>query len=854
MSDDDTPRGPDPEGCKPLVEELAAAILDGTPVDWAAAESNPDSTARRLVHQFKVLAAVAELHRSMPFAPSIASQAPASRPEPPAAEIPGQWGHLRLLERIGRGAFGEVYRAWETRLDREVALKLLPASDGPGDRAASAIIEEGRLLARVRHPNVVTIYGAEQIGDRIGLWMEYVRGRTLEQRLEERGILSSAETLDIALELCRAISAVHRAGLLHRDIKTHNVMQADDGRIVLMDFGTGRELEDEDPSDLAGTPLYLAPEVLGGQQATVRSDIYSLGVLLYRLVTGAYPVQARTVRGVLRAHGRGERTAVQAARGDVPSGLARIIERAIDPRAEGRYESADALEADLAALTPRATVTRLAYAVGVASVAVLVLGVGWELAGRQRDPSRTPGARLAAWFAPSPSPLERPVIAVLPFRNLGSGADSNLLVDSVTTGLIRQLGAIDGLQVKSQESSFRVREGEHDLAEVGRRLGVNLVVRGAAQVSGRTLRIDAALVSVAGEATLWSHAVDGELGSERDVARVIEELTRTIVNGLRLKLGPTQRRYDTDIATFQTYLKARALRDTRENSARESIVLFEDVIRADPSFAPAKAALAAVYGFLASQYPGVEGNTIPPGDAAALMEPLSRSALEIDPLLAEAHAATGHLHAMALRWTSAEASFRRAIELEPTLTSVYGDFVLSTLLPWGRLDEAQRVLQTALEADPLSLDLRRVLAFVQLCAGRYSEARDSARHVLAVDPTFPYVENHLRWALLFNGERAEALDMFERFAVGRPGVRGYIHAINGRRAEAEAIAAQFAHLPQRQAEIFGLLGDRDRALEALERLAALNPARAAAFLSHAEIGLRGDARADAFRRRLRASQ
>ena len=152
------------------------------------------------------------------------------------------------------------------------------------------------MLANVRHPNVVTLYGAEQISDRIGLWMEFVRGHTLEQILDERKVVSAAEAIGIGLELCRAMSAVHGAGLLHRDIKTHNVMRAEDGRIVLMDFGTGRELEDDASSDLAGTPLYLAPEVLHGQQATVQSDIYSLGVLLYHLVTGSYPVHAQTVR------------------------------------------------------------------------------------------------------------------------------------------------------------------------------------------------------------------------------------------------------------------------------------------------------------------------------------------------------------------------------------------------------------------------------------------------------------------------------------------------------------------------------------------------------------------------------
>ena len=299
-----------------------------------------------------------------------------------------------------------------------MALKLLPASRGPEDRAPSSIIHEGRLLARVRHPNVVTIHGAEQIGDRIGLWMEFVRGHTLEQLLQQQTVFSAAEVVEVGLELCRAVSAVHGAGLLHRDIKAHNVMRAGDGRIVLMDFGTGREREDDASSDLAGTPLYLAPEVLRGQPATVRSDIYSLGVLLYHLVTGSYPVHARTVREVRRAHERGERTAVRTARRDVSPKLGRVIERAIDPRPERRYDSADALGADLAVLRPRPGIVRLAYAAGVAAALVLVAAVGWEVAGRQVGFSRTPSALLAGFAGLNPvrtanvSPTEPPIIAV----------------------------------------------------------------------------------------------------------------------------------------------------------------------------------------------------------------------------------------------------------------------------------------------------------------------------------------------------------------------------------------------------------------------------------------------------------
>jgi TolB-like protein/Tfp pilus assembly protein PilF len=621
-----------------------------------------------------------------------------------------------------------------------------------------------------------------------------------------------------------------------------------------MDFGAGSELADKSTSDVAGTPLYVAPDVLAGRAPSVQSDIYSLGVLLFHLATNSYPVRGRTIREVREAHERGERIGIRNLRSDLRPALARAIERACDPRPERRYANADAFARALLALRRHPAIAALRYGLAAAAAVLIVVLLASEARARLFGDHHSLGSRLASLIAGTPSPLERPVIAVLPFKSLGNETGSDLLVDSVTTGLIRQLSIIDGLQVRSQASSFMFRDGPRNLAEVGKRLSVNLVVEGDARISNDTLLINAALVSVADATTLWSFKVDRQLRSEADVIGLVEELTRTIVNRLRLKLGPTQRRYDTDIATFRTYLKARVLRDTRAADARAAIALFDDVIRADPSYAPAKAALAAVYGALAMKYPTAGGYAIRPDEAVRIMEPLTRSALELDPMLAEAHASIGFLHAMALRWTEAEASFRRAIELEPNLTSVHGDFAFSTLLPWGRVDESLKLLETALEADPLSLDLRRTLVYVQLSAGLYQEARDNARRVLDVGPNPPFVDYYLGLALLFNGERAAALEQLEKFSVGRPGVRGYIHAINGRRAEAEAIAAQFAHLPQRQAEIYGLLGDKDRALEALERLAAVNAGRAAAYLNNPEIGLRGDPRVQAFRRKLRIPQ
>jgi TolB-like protein/tRNA A-37 threonylcarbamoyl transferase component Bud32 len=844
-----------------LIDDLADAILDGSPINWAAAESSSDGTAQLLVGQLRVLAAVADLHRSTPPSPSTLSQIPPSRVEPKGADAPVMWSHLRLVERIGRGAFGEVYRAWDTRLDREVALKLLPADRAPGNRAASSIIHEGRLLAKVRHPNVVSIYGAEQIGDQIGLWMEFVRGHTLEQILDQRKVVSAAEAVDIGLELCRAVSAVHGAGLLHRDIKAHNVMRAEDGRIVLMDFGTGRELEDDASSDLAGTPLYLAPEVLQGQKATARSDIYSLGVLLYRLVTGSYPVQARTVREIRRAQELGEQTAVQSARSDVPSNLARVIERAIDSRPDRRYQSVDALAADLAALQPRPRLVRLAYAAGMAAASILVVGVGWEVAARQVASSRTPSALLASVAGLNPagavnvSPAERPIIAVLPLQNLSAEPDSDYFTDGLTDEIIRNLAVIKGLEVRSRTSSFEFKGKPRNLRDVREQLGVNLVVEGSIMRSGSKLRINAQLIEIDGDVPLWAERYDREL---KDVFAIQDEISRAIVNKLRLTLGRGQRRYDTNLEAYELYLKGRAVVARRGTfNAQNAAELFEQVIASDPAFAPAYAGLVDAYASMSMDIAGRPDRPgapapIPSETALSRMRPAALKALEVDPLLAEAHAAMGLLHSRDRDWENAQRSFQRAIQLNATLTRTYTNYVTSTLIPLGRVDDAARLLEEALRADPLSLEVRRELAMGQIIVGRYEEAVANLQRVRAVDPEFPFADLFLARALTFAGRLPEALRLWETWK-GEPGRQfwmAHAYVMAGRRAEVEKIAAANDH-PFRLAIIYAALGDDDRALLALDRAADMLPQRVGLLMMYPEMAsLRGDPRFAAIRRKL----
>jgi Tol biopolymer transport system component len=383
---------------------VADAILDGTPINWAAVESRAANADRELLERLRVLAGLADVHRE----PDHAWPTPNDNPTAPASialspcKAPGelgQWGHLKLLEWIGAGAFGQVYRARDTRLDRDVALKLLPADWASGGTRASSIIQEGRLLARVHHPNVVTIHGAERIGDRVGLWMEFVKGRTLEQILGEGKRFTVKETVEIGIQLCHAVSAVHDAGLLHRDIKAQNVMRADGGRVVLMDFGTGWEAKTDSRGALAGTPLYLASELLKGRPASVRSDVYSLGVLLYHLLTSEYPVRATELQELRRAHDRAERIDLRSACPDVPLEIAAIIERAIDPVAERRYQSGAAMAEHLRASQKR--VPKRAWA-ALASLSLVVTALVGVTAFRRDDKSSRPasGAQAAAVITP----------------------------------------------------------------------------------------------------------------------------------------------------------------------------------------------------------------------------------------------------------------------------------------------------------------------------------------------------------------------------------------------------------------------------------------------------------------------
>ena len=315
---------------------LAGAITDGDAPDWTAASSTAGTQEQRqLIEELRIVAELAAVHRE----PDGSGTGEATPLEP----RPARWGALEIREQIGSGHFGTVYLAWDSALEREVALKLLRPTAG-----AAEIVREGRLLARVRHPNVVTVYGVDQHDNAIGLWMEYIDGLTLSRVLAAGGPLDAHDAALIGVDLCRAVAAVHRAGLLHRDIKAQNVMRDGTGRIVLMDFGAGRIRTEVAPAgSITGTPLYLAPEILDRAPATIASDIYSIGVLLFHLVTGRYPLEGQTLAEIEAAHAKGDRQRLADVRPDLPARFVQAVERALAPDPAERYRTSEEMQQEL---------------------------------------------------------------------------------------------------------------------------------------------------------------------------------------------------------------------------------------------------------------------------------------------------------------------------------------------------------------------------------------------------------------------------------------------------------------------------------------------------------------------------
>lgn len=797
--------------------KLAESIADGAAIDWEAAESAATADERAVIRQLRVLANVAVLHRSLPANPDD-WRAPAGTVPPPGTPAIGNWGHLVLLERLGSGTTGEVYRAWDRQLEREVALKLLRAP-GAADPQVERITGEGRLLARVRHPNVITVYGVGVHEGRAGLWMELVRGATLEQTLAARGPFSAREAALVGVDLCRALAAIHAAGLIHRDVKAQNVVREEGGRTVLMDLGA---------RDLEGTPLYLAPEVLGGAPASVRSDIYSAGVLLYRLVTRAFPVRATSIEELHAAHANTRDGRLRDARPDLPTAFVSAVDRAIASDPSRRHATAGALEADLVraleAPVPRPRVWRRTAALAamvLAAVALAALASPW----------------LRSRFGAAADPIRS--IAVLPLVNLSGNPAQEYLADGMTDEVISTLGRLNGLDVISRTSIMQFKGSTKSLPEIARALNADAIVEGSILVAGRTegmspenrrVRINARLIRAGTDVQLWNRTFESPFA---DVLRLQADVARAIADGISATRGegealsPTEmdRRNEQDADAFDLYLRGRYYWNLRTTEGlKRSVQYFQESIDRDPRAARSYAGLADAYTLL-----GIYA-VMPQNEANVHAERAAKRALEIDGTLGEAHASIALIQMKRLEWSAAGASFARALELRPAYVSAH-HWYSAYLACSAKLPEALAEIDRAIALDPLSISVSAQRAALLYLARRPDEAIAHLQKLRQSQPGFATAHAVLADAYTQKRDYNRALAEIRRaeeLGDRSPELQvrtGYIQAMSGRRAAASKIAADLGNRQQRTGEptaggvavIYGALGDRDRAFEWLQK-------------------------------------
>lgn len=389
------------------VVALAAKVADGQHLAWSMTESSVAFDESPVVEQLEILAKLSALHGGLApvvARPDLAPDAGRATRAPDAADALFDWGTLRVLEHVGGGSFGDVYRAWDLTLDREVALKLYrPAATGVLTNRHAAL-KEAQLLARIQHPSVMAIYGFREIDGQIGIWGEFLRGRTLAEIVQDDGPMNASEAAVAGDAVSHAVAVVHQAGILHRDVKAQNVIRAFRGRFVLADFGLGIESDGRVQAGAAGTPAYLAPELFRGEAATPQSDVYSVGVLMFYLVTGSFPVTGATSGELARNHETGERQRLHELRPDLPHGFVQVVERALDPGPGGRYASAaefrTALNSAIGRTTleaPRPTAWRLGAVAAMVTVAAVT---AWMVAGLQQQSGSAD--RVLAFTLPPP--------------------------------------------------------------------------------------------------------------------------------------------------------------------------------------------------------------------------------------------------------------------------------------------------------------------------------------------------------------------------------------------------------------------------------------------------------------------
>jgi eukaryotic-like serine/threonine-protein kinase len=638
--------------------------------------------------------------------------------------------HYRILEKLGGGGMGVVYKAQDVRLDRFVALKFLPDEIPHDVQAVEQLQREARAASALNHPHICTVHDIDEHEGRPFLVMEMLEGQTLKHRIGGKP-LAENEILSMGIQIADALEAAHARDIIHRDIKPANIFVTPRGQVKVLDFGLAKLLPVEAASTLTagiaetrafvGTLPYMAPEQLQGKGASIRTDIYAFGAVLYEMATGRPPFTEEfapeLARNILEAQPPRPRELNPA----ISSGLEAIILKCLEKEPENRYDRVNQLLADLQRFRPsRAGRPLIAAATitGVALVAAFGI-VAW----------RIERARL---HAADSRPAIRS-IAVLPLANFSGDPEQDYFADGMTEQLTTNLGQISALRVISRTSAMNYKGTKKKLPEIGRELDVDAVIEGSVERSGDQVRITAQLIEAPTDRHLWAKSYERNLG---DVLALQDDVALSIAREIKVKLTPQEHTLmasarPVNPEAYESYLRGRYYWNRRTSEAtKKALDYLNEAIAKDPTYALAYAGLADCYIILAHSGVIVAEEAQPKARAAA------QRALELDPLLAEAHTSLAAVReAYDFDWAGAEAEFKRALELNPNYANGHHWYGLM-LVNLGRLDEARQQIELARGLDLLSLQIQLNARLVYEAARQFDQAMEVERKVAEMDPTF----------------------------------------------------------------------------------------------------------------------
>jgi eukaryotic-like serine/threonine-protein kinase len=737
-------------------------------------------------------------------------------------------GPYEILAPLGAGGMGEVYRARDSRLGREVAIKVLPKDLADDSQALARFESEAKAVAALSHPNILVLF---DVGEHEGIRYavtELLEGETLRDRLS-RSPLSWRKTIELGVALADGLAAAHGKEIIHRDIKPANIFLTADGQVKILDFGLARWQETKSPQDetvtldetqagaVLGTVGYMSPEQVRGEKAGAPSDIFALGCVLYEAVTGRRAFPGKSAGDTMAAILKEDPAAIADSGKQAPAELERVIERCLAKNPAQRFHSAHDLAFALRSILsttgeqkpvvpPRGVRRRVMLSVA-ATLVILVAAAG-----------------LLYWRSRNAQSIDS--VAVLPFANMGGSPDSDYLSDGITDSLIDSLSQLPNLKVMSRSAVFRYKGKEPDARTAGRELGVRAVLTGRITQRGDSLSVSTELMNVDDNSHLWGEQYNRKLV---DALAVQNEIAHQIVEKLRLRLSSAQMTHMTTRQTanpeaYQLYLKGRYFAaQFSQEGLDKGMDYFRQAIALDPTYALA-------YDGMSYYYQLIEDLLMPPLEAMPKAEEAARRALELDDSLVDTHVEMASNYTMYdFDWPAAEREFQRAIGLNPSYAPAheyYGWYLISM----GRTDQAIQEEQRGVELDPLSPEIHSILGWVLFFAHRYDQAAVELHKCLELDPNYWIGYFMLGEVYAQQGRLEDAMAAQRKSAEILPSASWPLaeiardYALAGKSAEARQALRDLLARSQRMrvspygiATVYAALGDKDQAFAQLEQ-------------------------------------